>query len=63
MEPAKKLAAERKNLFIGGRWVEPSTGGYFSTINPATEEPIGQISLVPGGDRTLNCSAQLRKCR
>ena len=52
MEPAKKLAAERKNLFIGGRWVEPSTGGYFSTINPATEEPIAEVAA--GGEAEVN---------
>ena len=33
-----------QKLFIGGQWVEPSTGRYFPTINPATEEPIAEIA-------------------
>ena len=31
-------------LFIGGKWVKPSSGKYFDTINPATEEKIASIA-------------------
>ena len=32
------------DLFIGGKWVKPSSGKYFDTINPATEEKIASIA-------------------
>ena len=35
---------EKYDLFIGGKWVKPSSGKYFSTINPATEEKIAEIA-------------------
>lgn len=34
----------RYELFIGGRFVEPALGRYFSTVNPATEQPIAEIA-------------------
>lgn len=36
--------AERYNLFINGEWVKPSTGKYFPTINPATEEKLSEVA-------------------
>lgn len=35
---------EQYDLFIGGKWVKPSSGKYFPTINPATEEKIAMIA-------------------
>ncbi|MCB0379901.1 MAG: aldehyde dehydrogenase family protein [Flavobacteriales bacterium] len=35
---------EQYELFIGGKWVKPSSGKYFPTINPATEEKIAMIA-------------------
>ncbi|PJA06655.1 MAG: betaine-aldehyde dehydrogenase [Flavobacteriales bacterium CG_4_10_14_0_2_um_filter_32_8] len=35
---------EQYDLFIGGKWVKPSSGKYFATINPATEEKIAMIA-------------------
>ena len=35
---------ERYNLFIGGKFVKPSSGKYFDTINPATEERVSKIA-------------------
>ena len=35
---------EQYELFIGGKWVKPSSGNYFPTINPATEEKIAMIA-------------------
>lgn len=32
------------DLFIGGKWVKPSSGKYFDTINPATEEKLATIA-------------------
>ncbi|MDF1674123.1 MAG: aldehyde dehydrogenase family protein [Vicingaceae bacterium] len=31
-------------LFIGGKWVKPSSGKYFDTVNPATEEKLASIA-------------------
>ncbi|HEV3402726.1 MAG TPA: aldehyde dehydrogenase family protein, partial [Gaiellaceae bacterium] len=33
---------ERYGLFVGGRWLEPSET--YTTINPATEEPLAVIA-------------------
>ncbi|MBL4710280.1 MAG: aldehyde dehydrogenase family protein [Flavobacteriales bacterium] len=35
---------DRYDLFIGGKFVKPSSNKYFKTINPATEEPIAEIA-------------------
>src|SRR5215831_1482094 len=34
----------RHRLFIDDDWLEPVDGAYFPTIDPATEEPIGEIA-------------------
>ncbi len=31
-------------LFIDGQWVESIAGGSFTTLNPATEEPLAEVS-------------------
>ncbi len=35
---------ERYGLFIGGEFVEPKSGTWFETIDPATEEPLAEIA-------------------
>ena len=35
---------KRYELFIDGKWVKPSSGKYFDTINPATEEKLSEIA-------------------
>jgi aldehyde dehydrogenase (NAD+) len=35
---------DRYGLFIGGKFVEPMSGSYFATINPASEEPLAEIA-------------------
>ena len=35
---------ERYNLFIGGKFVKPSSGKYYDTINPATEERVSKVA-------------------
>lgn len=35
---------EQYELFIGGKWVKPSSGKYFATVNPATEEKIAMVA-------------------
>lgn len=41
---------ERYDLFIGGEFVAPVEGGYFPSINPATEEPLSSIALATEAD-------------
>src|SRR5205823_12370250 len=37
-----KIAA-RQELFINGQFVEPHSGRYFESVNPATEERLSEI--------------------
>lgn len=34
----------RSELFIDGEWVKPASGRTFTTIDPSTEEPIGEVA-------------------
>jgi aldehyde dehydrogenase (NAD+) len=36
--------APRYGLFTGGEFVPPAGGGYFATLNPATEEPLAEVA-------------------
>ena len=44
--------SNRLKFYINGEWVEPSTTDTLDVINPATEEPIGQIAM--GGAEDVN---------
>src|SRR5579864_7724170 len=37
--------APRHELFINGKFIPPSTGTHFDSINPATEEKLTEIAL------------------
>jgi aldehyde dehydrogenase (NAD+) len=41
---------EQYDLFIGGRWVAPSSGKYFDTVNPATEARLARIANAGKAD-------------
>ena len=41
---------DRYELFIGGKWVAPSEGKYFATINPANEEKLADIAEANAKD-------------
>lgn len=41
---------KRYELFIGGKWVKPSSGKYFETINPANEEVLSEIAYGSDAD-------------
>jgi aldehyde dehydrogenase (NAD+) len=41
---------ERYGLFIGGREVEASDGALFTTVDPATEQPLAQVSRATPAD-------------
>jgi aldehyde dehydrogenase (NAD+) len=38
------------DLFINGKWVKPSSGKYFDTTNPATEEKLAEIAHANEAD-------------
>ena len=42
--------APRYGLFIGGEFVPPAEGGYFATLNPATEEPLAEVAQAGQAD-------------
>ena len=42
--------ADQYGHFIGGEWVEPSSGTRFDTINPATEETLARVALGDAKD-------------
>jgi aldehyde dehydrogenase (NAD+) len=38
------------HLFINNRWVEPASGQYFESINPATGKPLARIAQAGAAD-------------
>jgi aldehyde dehydrogenase (NAD+) len=42
--------AERYNLFIGGKFVEPHSGKWFETLNPATEDKLADMAEADAED-------------
>jgi aldehyde dehydrogenase (NAD+) len=48
---------DRYGLFIGGTFVEPKSGKYFATINPATEEPLAEVAEAGPEDVDLAVTA------
>ena len=45
------------DLFIGGQWVNPGSGEYFKSINPATEKKLSSIAQANGEDVDLAVKA------
>ncbi|MGP1272841.1 MAG: aldehyde dehydrogenase family protein [Phycisphaerales bacterium] len=43
-ESVKPTLRDRYGHFIGGQFVDPAEGGYFKTVNPATEEVIAEVA-------------------
>ena len=41
---------ERYPLFIKGKFLEPQSGKYFSTINPATEKKLSEVAVANQAD-------------
>ena len=54
---------ERYGLFIGGRDVEASDGGTFTSIDPSTELPLAQVSKATAADIDRAVSAAKRAGR
>ena len=49
-ERAPVEIADRYGLFIDGAFVEPASGKWEATINPATEEPLAEIAVADQTD-------------
>jgi aldehyde dehydrogenase (NAD+) len=49
-ETTKPRLRERYGLFVGGEWRAPHEGRFFTTINPATEEPLAQVAYADAHD-------------
>ena len=41
---------ERYGVFVGGEWLEPRSGETYTTISPATEEPLAEIAQAGAED-------------
>jgi aldehyde dehydrogenase (NAD+) len=48
---------QRYGLFIGGEHVEPRTGEWFTSISPATEEPLAEVAQAGEEDVDLAVGA------
>lgn len=48
--PSDLKLRSRYELFIGGKFVKPSSGKYFSSINPANEQQLAEIALGNAAD-------------
>ena len=44
------MARRALQFFIDGKWVDPAVPRGFTVINPATEQPAGEISLAGAAD-------------
>ncbi len=54
MATAATIQPKPGKLFIGGKWVDASTGKTFPTVNPATEETI--TSIAEGDERDVDAA-------
>jgi aldehyde dehydrogenase (NAD+) len=48
---------DRYGLYVGGEFVEPKSGRWFETIDPATEEPLAEIAEAGSEDVDLAVTA------
>jgi aldehyde dehydrogenase (NAD+) len=45
---------DRYGLFVGGEWMEPASGEYFTTISPRDEEPLAEVAQA--GAEDVDCA-------
>ena len=48
---------EYDKLFIGGKWVEPSTSEVIDVFSPATGQKVGQVPMAAEADVNAACAA------
>ena len=56
MATAVKIEPKPGRLFIGGKWVDAASGKTYTTVNPATAEPITQVA--DAGARDADAAVQ-----
>lgn len=47
----------RYELFVGGRWVPPTSGKYFDTVSPSTEQKLAEVAEADERDVDLAVKA------
>jgi len=52
-----KVDLAHHELFIGGKYVAPTSGEYSIDLNPATEEPIAEVAQAGAADVDLAVAA------
>src|SRR5262245_30537798 len=48
---------ERYGIFVGGEWLEPKSGEWFTTIAPRDEEPLAEVAQAGEEDVALAVQA------
>ena len=57
MTQSTAFRTEWDKLFIGGKWVEPSTSEVIEVHSPATGELVGKVPAAAPGDVDAACAA------
>src|SRR5258708_38863992 len=57
MTQSTAFKTEWDKLFIGGKWVEPSTSEIIEVHSPATGELVGKVPLAAKADVDAACAA------
>ena len=57
MTQSTAFKTEWDKLFIGGKWVEPSTSDVIEVRSPATDEVVGRVPLASEADVNAACAA------
>jgi aldehyde dehydrogenase (NAD+) len=60
---APQIEIKQGRLFIGGQWVEPSSGKFFPSLNPATGETLTQLADADARDADAAVQAASRAFR
>ncbi|HXW54425.1 MAG TPA: aldehyde dehydrogenase family protein [Candidatus Cybelea sp.] len=60
MGTAPQIEIKPGRLFIGGRWVEPCSGKFFPSLNPATGETLTQLADADARDADAAVQAASR---
>jgi betaine-aldehyde dehydrogenase len=54
------LGYQTRGLYYGGRWVEPSSGRSFASINPSTGRKLGDVPYADANDVDLAVKAAVK---
>ncbi|MBX3063150.1 MAG: aldehyde dehydrogenase family protein [Anaerolineae bacterium] len=52
-----KTRGPQMKIYVGGKWIAPTGGSYFDSINPATGKPLAQIAQAGQADVEAAVSA------